>query len=324
MLKYILKRLLVSIPTIIGITFITFIIMRLAPGDPVQAMSGGMAVKYSKVAHDKFMKYYGFDQPLIVQYGIWVGKMVVLDFGDSLMEKRPVLEIVAEKLPVTLYLNILEIILIFSIAVPVGIRSAVRRDKLFDKATGVLFFILYSLFVPWVAIFLITVFSIKLNLFPISGIASEGAEMLPFFSQVGDVLWHSFLPVIVMSYSGLAFLTGITRGSMLEVLGQEYIMTAKAKGLPQKMVLNKHALSNALIPLITIFGAILPTLISGSVIIEEVFQIDGMGRLFFRAVTSRDWFVIMGLTTISAILTMIGLLISDILYAMVDPRIKYE
>ncbi|OHD61185.1 MAG: hypothetical protein A2014_06720 [Spirochaetes bacterium GWF1_49_6] len=324
MLKYILKRILISIPTLLGITLITFFIMRLAPGDPVQAMSGGMATKYSKDAHDKFMTYYGFDKPLIVQYGIWVGKMAVLDFGDSLMEKRPVMEIVAEKIPVTLYLNIMEIIVIFLISIPIGIRSAVKRDGLFDKSTGVLFFVLYSLFVPWVAIFLISIFSIKLNLLPLSGIVSEDFEYLPFFGKIWDVVRHSILPVTVMSYSGLAFLTRITRGSILEVLGQEYIITAKSKGLPRSMVMRKHAFSNALIPLITIFGAILPTLISGSVIVEEIFQIDGMGRLFFRAVTSRDWFVIMGLTTISAILTLIGLLLSDIMYAIVDPRIKYE
>ncbi|NPV01884.1 MAG: ABC transporter permease [Brevinematales bacterium] len=324
MLKYILKRILISIPTLLGITLITFFIMRLAPGDPVQAMSGGMATKYSKAAHDKFMAYYGFDKPLIVQYGIWVGKMVVLDFGDSLMEKRPVMEIVAEKIPVTLYLNIMEIIVIFLISIPIGIRSAVKRDGLFDKSTGVLFFVLYSLFVPWVAIFLISIFSIKLNLLPLSGIVSEDFDYLPFFGKIWDVVRHSILPVTVMSYSGLAFLTRITRGSILEVLGQEYIITAKSKGLPRSMVMRKHAFSNALIPLITIFGAILPTLISGSVIVEEIFQIDGMGRLFFRAVTSRDWFVIMGLTTISAVLTLIGLLLSDIMYAIVDPRIKYE
>jgi peptide/nickel transport system permease protein len=324
MLKYILKRILISIPTLLGITLITFFIMRLAPGDPVQFMSGGMATKYSKAAHDKFMSYYGFDKPLIVQYGIWVGKMVMLDFGDSLMEKRPVIQIISEKMPVTLFLNIMEIIVIFLISIPVGIRSAVKRDGIFDKSTGVLFFILYSLFVPWVAIFLISIFSIRLNLLPLSGIVSEGFEYLPFFGQVWDVIRHSILPVTVMSYSGLAFLTRITRGSILEVLGQEYIITAKSKGLPRKIVMRKHAFSNALIPLITIFGAILPTLISGSVIVEEIFQIDGMGRLFFRAVTSRDWFVIMGLTTISAVLTLIGLLLSDILYAVVDPRIKYD
>lgn len=322
--KYILKRLLLMIPTLLGITVVTFLIMHLAPGDPVQSMSGGAAGRFSKEAHKQFMESYGFDKPLPVQYVRWLGKIIRLDFGDSLVSDRPVIEVIMEKLPVTIYLNVLSIIVIFLIAIPSGIQSAFHKDKFIDKSLGVFYFILYSLFVPWVAISLISFFSVKLDILPLYQITSDDYEYLSFFGKVWDVIIHSILPVIVMSYGALAFHSRIVRGSVLEVLNQEYITTARAKGLPEKVVMNKHALRNALIPLVTIFGAILPSLIGGSVIVETIFSIDGMGQLFFFSMTSRDWFMIMGLTTISAVLTLFGILVSDILYAVVDPRIRLE
>ena len=316
MIKYILKRLLLSVPTLIGITLVTFLIMRLTPGDPMQAVSGGMMTKYSREHHQKFMEYYGFNKPLMEQYAVWLTKVVRLEFGNSFVDNRPVMEVIAEKLPVTIYLNLLSILIIFLISIPAGVYSAVKRDKLFDKVSGIVFFMLYSLFVPWVSIFLISTFSIQLKWFPIRGLTLN--------DSFSSILWHSVLPVIVMSYSGFAFLARITRGSVLDVLSQEYIVTARSKGLPESTVMQKHALRNALIPLVTIFGTIFPTLIGGSVIIERIFNIDGMGNLFFLSISSRDWFMVMGLTTISAVMTLLGILISDILYAVVDPRIRYD
>jgi peptide/nickel transport system permease protein len=312
------------IPTLFGITLVTFFIMHLAPGDPVEAMSGGIAGRISREAHQQFLTAYGLDRPVYVQYWMWLGKVVRLDFGDSFVTGQPVIEVIMEKLPVTIYLNFVSIIVIFMIAIPSGILSAFHKDKFTDKFFGVFYFILYSLFAPWVAIFLLSVFSVQLNIFPLYQITSDYFHELSFFGKVADVAWHSVLPVIVMSYGGFAFHSRIIRGSVLDVLNQEYITTARAKGLPEKRVLKKHALRNALIPLVTIFGAILPSLIGGSVIIETIFNIDGMGRLFFFSMTSRDWFMIMGLTTISAILTLVGILLSDILYAVVDPRIRLD
>lgn len=324
MLTYILKRLLLMIPTLFGITLITFILIHLAPGDAIEAMSGGFTAKYSQEAYDKFKEAYGLDKPLPIQYGLWIGKFIKMDFGNSLLDGRPVMEVIKEKLPVTIYLNLVSILIIFLIAIPSGVKAAVEKDRFFDKASGLFFFILYSLFVPWVAIFLISIFSVKLDILPIYGITSDYHSSLSFFGKIWDVIKHSILPVIVLSYTGFAFLSRLTRGSVLETLNQEYIVTARAKGLPEKQVMKKHALRNALIPLVTVFGSILPGLIGGSVIIERIFNIDGMGNLFFLSVQARDRFMIMGLTSLTAIMTLIAIMISDILYAVVDPRIKYD
>lgn len=324
MLRYIFKRFLLMIPTLIGITLVTFVIIQLAPGDPTDVFSGGMMTQYSAEAQQKFLEAYGFDKPVPVQYGVWLSKFVRMDFGNSLMDGRPVVEVIGEKLPVTLYLNLISITIIFLIAVPVGVKSAVQRGKVFDKASAVILFVLYSLFVPVVAIGLISLFSVKLGILPLYGITSDYFDSLPFFAKVWDLIWHSFLPIIVMSYGGLAFLARMARGSVLETLNMEYVTTARAKGLPEKLVIRRHALRNALIPLVTLFGSILPGLIGGSVIIERIFNIDGMGNLFFLSVASRDLFMIMGLSSISAVMTLVAILLSDILYAAVDPRIQFE
>lgn len=324
MKRYLLRRLLVMIPTLFGIIMITFFIIRLAPGNPVQAMTGGVAKRTSIETYQALMKEYGLDKPLVVQFFSWAARSVMLDFGESYTYKKPVTSLILEKLPVTLYLNIISTVLIFSISLSAGVRSAVNKDGWFDRLSGTLFFILYSLFVPWVAVSLITIFSVKLNVFPLLGITSIDFIDMPWWRKPIDILWHSVLPVLVMSYSGFAYLSRIVRSSMLEVLGQEYILAARSKGLSEKTVLYRHGLRNALIPLVTIFGSLLPGLIGGSVIIERIFSIDGMGNLFFSSVLARDYPVIMGLSTISALLTLAGILVSDVLYAAVDPRIRLE
>ncbi len=324
MLQYIVRRVLLMIPTLLGITLITFLLLKLVPGDPVQVMSGGFAARYSREAHQRFIAAYGLDKPVLQQYGIWLSRFARMDFGNSLVDGRPVMQVIAEKLPVTIYLNIASILVIFVVAFPSGIRAAVKKDKFYDKATGVSFFILYSLFVPWVAIMLIKLLSVKINLLPLYGITSDNYSDLSFFGKLGDVAVHSILPVAVMSYSSFAFYSRVTRGSVLEVLNMEFVTTARAKGLPERKVIYGHAVRNAMIPFVTLFGSLLPSLIGGSVIVERIFSIDGIGNLFFNAVSSRDLFMIMGLTSITAILTLVGILFSDIGYAIVDPRIKLD
>jgi len=264
------------------------------------------------------------DKPVPVRYVKWLGRILRLDFSDSLLDGRPVIDVILEKLPVTIYLNLVSIIVVMLVSITVGVYSALHRGDLFDRFFEVFFFVLYSLFVPWISLTLISVFGVNLNLLPIYGITSDYFEDYSLLMKFGDVVSHSLLPVLVLSYTQFAFYSRIVRGSTLEVLNQEYITTARAKGLSERVVLFKHALKNAMVPLVTLFGAMLPSMISGSVIVEKIFSIDGMGLLFFSSVMSRDFPMIMGLSTLSAVLTLIGLLLSDVLYAWVDPRIRLE
>ena len=324
MLKYIIRRIFAMIPTFIGITLVTFLVMQLAPRDTMSMGTGGAFQKESVSSRQAFMKYYGFDKPVLVRYGIWLKKFFLFDFGNSTVTGRPVMQVIGEKLPVTIYLNLMSIFVILIISIPLGVLAASQRERWPDYAIGGFLYALYSLFTPWVAIFLMNIFAVKLNILPLYGITSSYYDQLTVFGKAFDILWHTILPVAVMSYGGLAFYSRLARASVLEVLNQEYIVTARAKGLPESIVMRKHALANALIPFVTIFGAILPSLIGGSVIIENIFNIDGIGKLFYFSVMNRDDFMNMGLVTLSGILTLIGLLISDVLYAVVDPRIRLE
>jgi peptide/nickel transport system permease protein len=269
---------------------------------------------------------YGLDKPIWTRYGIWLKRVVTLDFGDSYKDHRPVLEKIGERLPITLELNLISIFLVYLIAIPVGVYSAVHQGSLADRITTVILFILYSLPNFWVAILLIMFLGGGdfLDIFPVYGITSSGLSGAPFMTRLGDHLWHLVLPVFCLTYGGLAALSRYQRAGMLEVIRQDYIRTARAKGLSERVVVFKHALRNSLIPIITIMGYLLPAMFGGSVIIENIFSIPGLGQLGFEAVLSRDYPVVLGIATISAFLTLIGILISDLLYVWVDPRITYE
>jgi peptide/nickel transport system permease protein len=212
------------------------------------------------------------------------------------------------------------------IAIPAGVYSAVRAESLWDRILTIGFFILYSLPSFWVAVMLIMLFGggEYWDIFPVYGISSLGAEQYPFFKWLVDRIWHLILPVFCLSYGGWAYLSRLMKAELLEVIREDYIRTARAKGLEERIVIMKHALRNALLPLITLLAYLLPSLFGGSVIIESIFSIPGMGQLGFEAVLSRDYPVIMALTTISAILTLVGLILSDVLYAVFDPRIKLQ
>jgi len=332
MIHYILKRFFLILPTFFGITLITFLIIQLAPGSPVSLKllgPGGAGVRsdlISKEVIEQTKKLYGLDQPVYVQYGKWLKRLVTLDFGDSYKDHRPVSLKIREALPITLLLNIISIFLIYLISIPAGIFSAVHPESWMDKITTLLLFILYSLPSFWVAMILIIYLGggEYLDLFPIAGIVSYGVETLPFWNQVGNLLWHLVLPVISLTYGGLAFLSRFSRAQLLEVIRQDFIRTARAKGLSESVVILKHGLRNALIPLVTLMGTLLPALIGGSVIIEQIFSIPGMGKLGFEAVLTRDYPVIMAIVAIEAFLTLISILITDILYVLIDPRISFE
>ncbi len=330
MRDYIFKRLLLLIPTLFGITLITFFIIQLAPGNPVerklQLDQGIQAEAITQLIVEETKKLYGLDKPIYVRYWIWVKQIATLDFGRSYKDHRPVINKIAERIPITLTLNIISIILIYLIAIPIGVFSAVAHGRFSERVSTFFFFMLYSIPSFWMAMILIFFLGggDYWDLFPVYGILSPEAENYPFFKKALNFLWHIVLPVFCLTYGGLAYLSRFQKGTLLEVLREDFVRTATAKGLPRHIVILKHALRNALIPIITILAGILPAMIGGSVIIESIFSIPGIGQLGFESVLSRDYPVIMAIATISAVLTLIGILIADLLYVLVDPRISFE
>jgi len=323
MWNYIFRRLLLTVPVFFGITFVTFFIIHLAPGSPTDMLvEGGPRVSFE--ARERLAKLYGLDKPIHIQYINWLKRFISLDFGNSFKDERPVMEKILERLPATLLLEGISLLLIFGIAIPIGVLSAAKQYSAFDKITTIFVFIGFSLPSFWLALILMNFFGVRLNLLPISGMRSIGAEYLPFWQRFVDRVKHLVLPVFVSAFGGLASISRYTRAGMLEAIRQDYIRTARAKGLPEKVVIYKHALRNALLPVITLIGFSIPGLIGGSFIIETIFAWPGMGRLGYTAIMARDYPVIMGVGVISAILTLLGNLLADLLYALVDPRIRYR
>ncbi len=367
MTGYLFKRLLAIIPTLLGITLITFFMIKLAPGNPVtlklQAAQGLKATELSREVADQTLKlyglkvdlppwyeaftskvtrsFYGEDNPEhpkltrriltwvgqnAVQYKIWLTELARLNFGRSFKDHRPVSEKIAEALPITLALNLIEILIVYFISIPLGVYSALNRESLVDKSVMILLFIFYSLPSFWVATLLLMYFASgdHLNWFPLVGIMSDGAEDLGFLKMLGNIAWHLVLPVTAMVYGSFAFLARFSRTTMLEVIKQDYVRTALAKGLSRRRTIWHHAFRNSLIPLVTLMGTLLPALLGGSIIIEQIFSIPGMGKLAFESVLARDYPTIMAIATISAFLTLVSLLLSDLAYVWVDPRISFK
>lgn len=322
MVEYLLKRLFMMIPVLFGITLVSFFVIHLAPGSPVEI---GMELnpKITPEARERLIKYYGLDKPLHVQYIIWLKKIVRLDFGNSFsQDHRPVIDKIKERIPVTLSINILSMLIIFIVALPIGIYSAIKQNTIFDRASTIFVFVGYSTPSFWLALLLMIVFGVNLRILPISGLYSINFASLSFGEKVIDLGRHLVLPLFVASFGGLAGLSRYMRSNLLEVIRQDYVIAARAKGLSERDVIYKHAVRNALIPVITILGLSIPELIGGSVIFESIFGIPGMGQLFYQSVMSRDYPVVMGILTIGAFLTLIGNLIADVCYAIVDPRVR--
>jgi peptide/nickel transport system permease protein len=322
MLQYIAKRLIFMAPMLVGITIICFAVMHLAPGSPTDLQTQ-MNPRASAEAQERLRAMYDLDKPLYHQYWIWVKKLAVLDLGQSFStDHRPVADKILERLPITILLNVLSLILILAIAIPIGVLSAVHQNSLFDKLTSVFVFIGFAMPTFWLALLLMILFGVQLGWLPISGIRSLNYEYLPAGAAFWDLIKHLILPVMLSAFGGLAGLSRYMRANMLEVIRQDYIMTARAKGLSERVVIYKHALRNALLPVITILGLSIPGLIGGSVIFETIFAIPGMGQLFYMSVMARDYPVVMGILFIGAVLTLLGNLIADVSYAVADPRIR--
>lgn len=324
MLLYLLKRLLLMVPLLLGITLISFVVIHLAPGEPTDLQTQ-LNPEVSVELQQRLRAQYDLDQPLMVQYGKWLGRLVRFDFGDSFtQDRRPVASKIAEHLPVTILINVLSIGLILAVAVPIGIISAVRRNSHFDRLTTIFVFVGFATPSFWLALLLMDVLGVRYGLFPIVGLKSLGYDYLSWSGRMFDILHHLVLPVFVSAFGGLAGFSRYMRANMLEVIRQDYILTARAKGLTEKAVICKHALRNALLPVITILGLSVPGLIGGSVIFETIFAIPGMGKLFYDGVMMRDYPLIMGILVIGAVLTLVGNLLADVGYALVDPRIRHR
>ncbi|MFH0871426.1 MAG: ABC transporter permease [bacterium] len=322
LLYHILKRILLSLPLLIGITFVSFVVIHLAPGEPV-SLQTDLNPRVSAASKAQLRHLYGLDEPLPLQYLKWVGRSFRLDFGRSFSpDGRKVTEKIAERIPITILLSLLEMLVILLVAIPIGILSATRQYSLFDKATTVFVFIGFAIPTFWLALLCMNLFGIHLGWLPISGLQSLDYARLSLGGKILDRLRHLILPVLVGSFGGLAGFSRYMRSNMLEVIRQDYIRTARAKGLAERTVIYKHALRNALLPVVTILGLSVPSLIGGGVIFETIFAIPGMGQLFYNSVMSRDYPVIMGILVIGAALTLLGNLLADISYALVDPRIR--
>lgn len=319
---YILKRLGLMIPMLVGISLISFLVIHLTPGEP-GALATEMNPKMTREARERIRTFYGLDKPLHVQYYQWVNRMVRLDFGRSFSsDGRPVITKIKERLPITISINLLSLILILVIGIPIGIYGARYKDTWVDKSLTAFVFAGYAVPTFWLALLFMLLFGVYLDIFPISGIKSFNFEELSTCDKFLDVAAHLVLPVFIAGIGGLAGISRYMKSSLLEVLRQDYITTAYAKGVPERLILRRHALRNALLPVITILGLSVPGLIGGSVIFESIFGIPGMGQLFYMSVMSRDYPTIMGVLVIGAFLTLVGNLLADISYAVADPRIR--
>lgn len=327
MTAYVLRRILGAVPLILGIATIIFFVVNLAPGDPT-ALFANQNVPPEVLA--QIRSNFGLDDPLYVRYWKWLVAFFTGDFGYSFAHSRPVLDIILETLPPTLILAGSTLVLIFVIGVSTGIFQAVRQHKAADSVLSITSLFFYSMPSFWLGLMLMLLFSLKAHewglpfALPPTGMTSVDHEYLSFGEQMVDRLVHLVLPVMTLTLVMAAGIARYTRGQMLEVIHQDYIRTARAKGLPARTVIFKHALRNSLLPVITLLGLYLPLLFSGSVFVEVIFSWPGMGRVIVDAIFQRDYPVVMATSFIFALVVVIGSLLADILYAVADPRIRYD
>jgi len=348
MFQYILRRILIMIPTLLGVTVITFGIINLAPGSPIEQKiqqlrfggagggegGGGSAAmgangKDSAVSEEvieALRMQYGFDKPLYMRYFIWLKNLATLDFGESFTYEEPVIDVITSKLPVSLQFGIISLILTYLISVPLGIFKAIHNTSKFDYVSSFIIFAMYSIPGFMLAILLIVFFAGGqfFDWFPVGDLYSDNYEMLGFGAKILDRVHHFILPLISYMIGHFTILTMLQKNSLLDEIKKDYIRTARAKGLSEKKVYLKHALRNALIPIVTGIGGFLTVFFAGSLLIENIFNLDGMGQLGYKSILERDYNVIMGLTFIQSILMLVGNLISDLAYIVVDPRIDFS
>jgi peptide/nickel transport system permease protein len=314
--RFVLRRIVQAIPTFFGITLLAFAILRLAPGDPVLLMFGSQNLRAEDMAALRVA--YGLDQPLPFQYLNWLGHILTGDFGRSFLYKRPVLEMIQASLPNTLLLGGLALVFTVVVGVPLGVIAARYRGSWIDQVIRITGAVGHAVPLFWFGLLFILILSVQFRLFPVGGMLTVGKDPL----DIPDRLAHLVGPVLTLSLAGIANYSRYMRTETLEVLSQDYIRTARAKGLRENLVLFVHALRNALLPLVTALGTQVAFLLSGAVVTEQIFAWPGMGRMTFEAVRSKDYPIVMAVVVISSMMLLASYLVRDVAYGVVDPRVR--
>lgn len=340
MRDYFLRRLLLVVPTLLGITIIVFAVTRLVPGGPLeraimeaqqldaasgistQAAGQGMAISEEQL--QKLREYYGFDKPLLASYFDWLGKVVRGDLGMSYRYNEPVWDVISDRFPVSLYYGLTTLVLTYLVCIPLGVVKAIKHRTVIDNATSVLIFIGYAIPGYVLGSLLLLYFSVRLEWFPMGGFVSYNFEDMSFGEQAADLLRHSVLPLICYMVGSFAVVTMLLKNHLMDNLAADYIRTAIAKGVSFRQAVTRHAMRNSLIPIATTFGQNITLLVSGSFLIETIFDIDGFGLLALTAIVDRDYPVVMGVVFLSSLLLLIGNILSDLLVAVVDPRVRFH
>ena len=329
------------VPTFLGITFVTFTLCQFVPGGQIDQIrmrlagaggggeigGGGGASVQLEIPEEQLARlseYYGFDDPLPIAYATWLWDVVRLDFGESFRYSEPVLRVIADRLPVSIYYGLITAFLTYGICIPLGILKAIKHRTNIDNFTSILIFVGYA--IPGFALgaVLSNLLAVRFEIFPLGGFQSAGAEELGLLAHARDIVWHSILPLIAYLVSSFAVMTMLMKNSLIENMSADYVKTALAKGLSWRRTIFVHALRNSLIPMATSVGSLLGIFLTGSFLIERVFNIQGVGLLGFEAIQARDFPVVLGFLVISSALLMVGNLVSDLAVAFVDPRVRFE
>ncbi len=326
MLAYVIRRLLWMIPILLGVSVLTFAMLKNVPGDPVsqlmaQAARGGGQM--TAADRDRLAEQYGLDKPVVVQYWDWLREVGKGNLGYSYERNVPVTDMIQERLPNTLKLAGVSLVLTLLIAIPLGILSAVKQNTWIDYSLTLFSFVGISVPSFWLALMILYYFGVELKWLPTRGMESLMVEP-GRWNGFRDSIEHYILPVIAVTLIGLSGYVRFQRAAMIEVIGQDYIRTARAKGVPERTVIWKHAWRNALLPIVTLLGYVLVILVEGSIVVETVFTWPGMGLLAVDSLTNKDYPVVMGIVLLSSLMIVFGSLLSDILYAIVDPRVRLE
>lgn len=341
MRSYFIRRFLLIVPTFLGVTVLVFALTRLVPGGPIERMmteaalagnegasmstntggAGGSVLSEEQI--EELKAYYGFDKPILVSYFEWIGKVVRLDLGTSTRYTEPVWDIIRDRFPISIFYGVVTLILTYGVCIPLGIAKAVRHRSLFDNLSSALVFFGYAIPSYVVAIALLTAFAAHWEWFPLGGFVSSDFDDLTTFGKIIDVIYHAVLPVIAYMAGSFAVTTLLMKNSLMDHLAQDYVRTAIAKGMSFRQAIFGHAFRNSLIPIATSFGNNITLILTGSFLIEKIFNIDGFGLLGFESLVERDYPVVMGILVISSLLFLIGNILSDICVALVDPRVRF-